>query len=199
VLAESAGSSAQSLHLGVNSESIGVMRKLGEVAHHDGESALIMRGHSMYLFTKAIASKKNVTYESEEAMQSFLYRSSCYRFSRMCMAFHPVVMISKISLLDTRSMQAWLLVVRIMGAAAASALFYNMSALPKNMAKHLADSCADAGGTWVNNLVVGILSTLMSDGAMYFLMGIRGPPYPELAILDGTELHAFFTGLLKVV
>eukprot|EP00930_Biecheleria_cincta_P067084 TRINITY_DN5346_c0_g2_i1.p1 TRINITY_DN5346_c0_g2~~TRINITY_DN5346_c0_g2_i1.p1 ORF type:complete len:811 (-),score=81.28 TRINITY_DN5346_c0_g2_i1:133-2322(-) len=189
VIVESAVSEAQSFQLGVNSESVATMRKFEDGLNLSDEAQIIITSHEVYQLSRVVAQQKDLENNGDRALDSFLHRSSAYRFFCLCAALNPVVAMTSFSLYGTHLTRACLFCLRVAGAAAANAIFYDISALPKDMTQDLLDRCAkkDSFG-WVSNLVVGITSTLVSDGVMFFLISIRGMQYPELALLDGEEI-----------
>eukprot|EP00930_Biecheleria_cincta_P066669 TRINITY_DN5289_c0_g1_i1.p1 TRINITY_DN5289_c0_g1~~TRINITY_DN5289_c0_g1_i1.p1 ORF type:complete len:1030 (+),score=117.64 TRINITY_DN5289_c0_g1_i1:1-3090(+) len=188
-IVETSVDETQSFQLGMNAESVAAIRKFcGDRASHDDATALL-RTHKVYCLGKEVAVKKNVQHNGDLAMQTFLGMNFGYRFLSLCAALNPLVQISSLSLFESHLFRAWLFCVRLAGASAANAVFYDMSALPKDMTQELQEKCAqeDSYG-WVGNLVVGVVSTLASDGVMFFLMGVRGKPYPELDAFDGDPM-----------
>jgi len=189
IVVETALNEAQSFQLGVDSASVSTIRKFDDGLNLSDEAQTIVTSHKVYHLSKGVAEKKDLENTGDNALFSFLERSSAYRFFCLCAALNPVVAMTSFSLFDTHMTRACLFCVRVAGAAASNAVFYDMSALPKDMTQDLQETCAaeDSYG-WVGNLVVGVVSTALSDGVMFFLVGIRGMQYPELALLDGAEI-----------
>lgn len=183
---------ALSFQLGISSQSLTIIQKLNddrELKDLSCEANAMLKNYGVYQLSRKVAAETDFAIGAEHALSSFLGRSSFYRFVCLCAALNPVLAMTSLSLFDTHLARACLFCVRIVGAAAANAVFYDMSALPKNMTQDLQARCAveDSYG-WVGNLAVGITSALLSDGAMYLLGGIRGLQHPELALLDGAEI-----------
>eukprot|EP00930_Biecheleria_cincta_P074879 TRINITY_DN6208_c0_g1_i6.p1 TRINITY_DN6208_c0_g1~~TRINITY_DN6208_c0_g1_i6.p1 ORF type:complete len:1328 (-),score=244.96 TRINITY_DN6208_c0_g1_i6:365-4240(-) len=177
VLVETAAVEAQSITVGINSESVYTIRRLGEASS-------VMTQHGIYALSHKVATVKNLHQKGDEALMSFLDRSLAFKFARLCVAFNPVMAMMTISLFQSHLERAWLFVVRLAGAAAANAFFFTSTSIPKN-----GPNCGEPDEyPWTGRLVVGFANTLLSDGIMYFLVSLRGEHYPELALLDGIEI-----------
>eukprot|EP00930_Biecheleria_cincta_P026908 TRINITY_DN18919_c0_g1_i2.p1 TRINITY_DN18919_c0_g1~~TRINITY_DN18919_c0_g1_i2.p1 ORF type:complete len:1033 (-),score=146.35 TRINITY_DN18919_c0_g1_i2:94-3192(-) len=189
MLVEKAVGRAQSFQVGVHPESIALMRQFGDEESLEDEAKDIIARHKTFLLSKEYEEKEDVRARGDAAMHAFLERSICYRFACLFAAQNPLTIVMSFSLTDSHLARAWLLTIRLVGATAANALFYDMGALPRGMAEHLHDSCSEEDEYgWIGNFVVGMCTTILSDGAMVLLVAIRGKQCPELRALINGQL-----------